>query len=125
MRSAKNPPSAQREGARGRGRGGGNDLAPLFAALGDGTRLALVVTLCTGGPLSIARLSENFDVSRQAITKHLDVLADAGLVRSHRDGRERIWEFEPKRLAEANEYLEFLAKRWDSALARLKAFVEE
>jgi len=110
---------------RRRGRGGGSELAPLFAALGDGTRLALVVTLCTGGPLSITRLTEQFDVSRQAITKHLDVLAGAGLVRSHREGRERIWEFEPRRLAEANEYLEFLAKRWDSALARLKAFVEE
>lgn len=110
---------------RGKGKGGGGDLAPLFAALGDGTRLALLLTLCSGGPLSIAKLSGQFDVSRQAITKHLDVLADAGLVRSHRLGRERIWEFEPQRLAEAHEYLEFLSKRWDNALARLKTFVEE
>lgn len=101
------------------------DLAPLFAALGDATRLALLVTLCAGGPLSIARLSEQFAISRQAVTKHLDVLAGAGLVRSHRQGRERIWEFEPKRLTAVHQYLERLSRQWDDALSRLKAFVEE
>ena len=112
---------------RGRVGGGGGvaEAAPLFAALGDATRLALLVTLCSGGPLSIARLSDHFAVSRQAITKHLDVLADAGLVRSSRQGRERIWEFEPGRLEEAHAILERLSKQWDGALLRLKAFVEE
>ena len=109
---------------RGRGGGGGDAIAPLFAALGDGTRLALLVTLTAGGPLSISRLSEHFAVSRQAVTKHLDVLTDAGLVRSHRVGRERIWEFEPGRLADAHDYLAQLSRRWDDALGRLKAFVE-
>jgi DNA-binding transcriptional ArsR family regulator len=101
------------------------NLAPLFAALGDGTRLALLVTLCTGGPLSISRLSDQFAVSRQAVTKHLDVLASAGLVRSHRLGRERIWEFEPKRLTDAHAFLERISSQWDDALSRLKAFVEQ
>lgn len=101
------------------------DVAPLFAALGDATRLAVLVTLCGGGPLSIARLSAQFDISRQAVTKHLDVLADAGLVRSHREGRERIWEFEPRRLADAHDYLEQISRQWDDALGRLKRFVEE
>jgi DNA-binding transcriptional ArsR family regulator len=109
---------------RGRGRGGAADVAPLFAALGDATRLAVLVTLCGGGPLSISRLSAQFDISRQAVTKHLDVLAEAGLVRSHREGRERIWEFEPRRLADAHDYLEAISKQWDDALGRLKAFVE-
>lgn len=99
-------------------------MAPLFAALGDKTRLALVVTLCAGGPLSITRLSEDFAVSRQAVTKHLDVLAEAGLVKSHRLGRERIWEFEPRRLDDAHRFLEQVSRQWDSALDRLKAFVE-
>lgn len=99
-------------------------VAPLFAALGDKTRLALVVTLCAGGPLSITRLAEDFSVSRQAVTKHLDVLAEAGLVRSHRTGRERIWEFEPRRLDDAHRFLEQVSRQWDSALDRLKAFVE-
>ena len=113
--------------AKGRGRGGAvgeKDLAPLFAALGDGTRLALLVTLCAGGPLSISRLSEEFAITRQAITKHLGVLADAGLVRSHREGRERIWEFDAKRLGDAHAFLERISRQWDDALGRLKKFVE-
>ncbi|WP_243324723.1 metalloregulator ArsR/SmtB family transcription factor [Geothrix sp. SG200] len=100
------------------------DAAPLFAALGDATRLGLLVSLCSGGPLTVTRLSGQFDVSRQAITKHLDVLAEAGLVKSSRRGRERIWTFEPKRLEDAHQYLERLSREWDVALGRLKAFVE-
>lgn len=100
------------------------DAAPLFAALGDATRLGLLVSLCSGGPLSVTRLSDKFEVSRQAITKHLEVLAEAGLVRSSRQGRERIWSFEPKRLDDAHRYLERLSRQWDDALERLRAFVE-
>ena len=100
------------------------DAAPLFAALGDETRLRLLVRLCVGGPLSITRLSSPSAVSRQAITKHLDVLAEAGLVRSRRQGRERIWELEPKRLDDAHHYLERISRQWDDALNRLKAIVE-
>lgn len=100
------------------------DAAPLFAALGDATRLGLLVSLCSSGPLSLARLSGRFDVSRQALAKHLDVLAEAGLVRSSRQGRERIWELEPRRLGDAHAYLERMSRHWDDALARLKAFVE-
>jgi DNA-binding transcriptional ArsR family regulator len=101
------------------------DAAPLFAALGDATRLGLLVSLCAGGPLSLGRLSGQFDMSRQAIAKHLDVLEGAGLVRSARQGRERIWEMEPNRLAEAHQYLARLERHWDDALARLQAFVED
>lgn len=101
------------------------DAAPLFAALGDTTRLELLVRLSSGGPGSIARLSEKSSVSRQAITKHLEVLSEAGLVRSSRQGRERIWELEPKRLADARAYLDRISREWDDALGRLRAFVEE
>jgi DNA-binding transcriptional ArsR family regulator len=101
------------------------DAAPLFAALGDHTRLDLVMRLAAGGPGSITRLSEKSRVSRQAITKHLAVLSDSGLVRSTRQGRERVWELEPKRLADAHEYLDRISRRWDEALDRLKKFVEE
>jgi DNA-binding transcriptional ArsR family regulator len=100
------------------------DAAPLFAALGDETRLRLLLRLSTGGPGSIARLSAKSQVSRQAITKHLEVLAEAGLVRGSRQGRERIWELEPTRIAEAHDYLERISQQWDDALARLKTFVE-
>jgi DNA-binding transcriptional ArsR family regulator len=101
------------------------EAAPVFAALGDGTRLRLVSRLCADGPLSITRLSEDAQVTRQAITKHLHALAAAGLVRATRRGRERIWELEPRRLDEARRYLDQISAQWDAALDRLKAFVEE
>ena len=101
------------------------DAAPVFAALGDETRLALVARLSGGGPLSIVRLSEGSGVTRQAVTKHLHALADAGLVRHSRQGRERIWELEPARLARARRYLDAISDQWDQAIGRLKAFVEE
>ena len=100
------------------------DAAPLFAALGDETRLRLLVRLSSSGPESISRLSARSPVSRQAVTKHLDVLSRAGLVRGSRRGRERIWEVEPKRLAEAHAYLDRISRLWDDALGRLKRFVE-
>jgi DNA-binding transcriptional ArsR family regulator len=101
------------------------ETAPVFAALGDARRLQLVARLCADGPLSITRLSEGAGVTRQAITKHLRALADAGLVRDNRRGRERIWELEPRRLERARRSLEQIADQWDVALGRLKAFVED
>jgi DNA-binding transcriptional ArsR family regulator len=100
------------------------DAAPLFAALGDETRLKLIVRLASGGPGSIAQLSAKSAVSRQAITKHLHVLSGAGLVRSTRRGRERVWGLEPRRLADAHEYLDRISRQWDDALDRLRQFVE-
>ena len=100
------------------------DAAPLFSALGDATRLALLLRLSSGGPGSISRLRASSPVSRQAITKHLEVLCDAGLVRSSRRGRECIWELEPERLAQAHAYLDRISNQWDDALQRLKRFVE-
>jgi DNA-binding transcriptional ArsR family regulator len=99
--------------------------APLFAALGDETRLALVERLSVGGPLSIARLTDGVGITRQAVTKHLSVLAEAGLVRDTRRGRERIWALDLERLAEARRSLDQMSQQWDEALKRLKTFVEE
>lgn len=98
--------------------------APLFAALGDQTRLVIVARLSLGSPLSIVRLAEGTGVTRQAVTKHLLVLAGAGLVRSERAGRERVWELEPEPLREAQRSLARISAQWDDALARLKEFVE-
>jgi DNA-binding transcriptional ArsR family regulator len=98
--------------------------APVFAALGDATRLRLVALLCAGGAMSIAQLTSGTDISRQAVTKHLQVLADAGLVRDAKSGRERLWELEPSRLDEARRSLDAIAAQWDAALGRLKNFVE-
>jgi DNA-binding transcriptional ArsR family regulator len=100
------------------------DAAPLFAALGDRTRLRLVLRLCAGGPDSIAGLSAKAEVSRQAIRKHLEVLRGAGLVRGERRGREHVWELDPARLDDAREHLARISRQWDDALRRLKRYVE-
>ena len=100
-------------------------VVDVFAALGDATRLQIVAQLSTSGPQSIVRLTEGADVSRQAVTKHLHALAEAGLVRSARAGRERIWQLQTKRLAEAHRYLDQISSQWDAAIDRLRAFVED
>jgi DNA-binding transcriptional ArsR family regulator len=104
--------------------GGAPEAAAVFAALGDGTRLRLVARLSSGGPMSIARLTTDAAVTRQAITKHLHVLAEAGLARSSRLGRESVWQLEPQPIDHAREYLDGIAAQWDQALDRLKKFVE-
>ena len=101
------------------------DAAPLFAALGDPTRLRVVARLSSDGPQPIVALTEGTRVTRQAITKHLHALAKAGVVRSRRDGRQRIWELQPARLADANHYLAQISSQWDAAIERLRAFVED
>lgn len=98
---------------------------PVFAALADATRLRLLRRLSSEGSLSISRLSEGEGVTRQAITRHLYALGDAGLVRHQRKGREQIWDLDMKRLEKARQYLDHVAAQWDAAAARLKAFVEE
>src|SRR5262245_60898119 len=80
--------------------------APLFAALGDETRLHLVAILCAGGAMSITQLTAGTHITRQAVTKHLQVLAEAGLVHDIKVGRERMWQFEPTQLEEARRSLE-------------------
>jgi DNA-binding transcriptional ArsR family regulator len=98
--------------------------APIFSALGDEMRLRLIAVLCMGGAMSITQLTSGTDISRQAVTKHLNVLAAAGLVRGIKIGREHLWEFEPAQLDEARRSLELIGRQWDQALARLKAAVE-
>jgi DNA-binding transcriptional ArsR family regulator len=99
-------------------------LANIFAALGDPTRLKLVAALCAGGAFSIAQLTVTTEMSRQGVTKHLQVLADAGVVRDVKKGRERLWQLEPAQIEEAKRTLEMIGRQWETALANLKTFVE-
>jgi DNA-binding transcriptional ArsR family regulator len=99
--------------------------APIFAALGDETRLRLVSRLCHDGPMSIAGLTAGTHVTRQAITKHLRVMQEAGLVHSTRHGRESVWQLQARRLEEALRYVEQISKQWDAALARLRKLVQD
>ena len=102
-----------------------HESAPVFAALGDETRLQIVARLCAEGPLSITRLSEGASVTRQAITKHLNALAAAGLAKNAKTGREQIWELETRRLEMARRCLDRISDQWDVAIDRLKAMVED
>jgi DNA-binding transcriptional ArsR family regulator len=99
--------------------------APVFAALGDETRLKLLARLADEAQCSISRLTEGSGLTRQAITKHLRVLEKSRLVRCTWAGRESLFQLDPQPLAEAREYLERVSQQWDEALLRLKAFVEE
>lgn len=100
-------------------------VVPILAALGDESRLLIVKKLCKGGPLSISKIAEGAGISRQGVTKHLHALHRAGLVRSERRGRERIWKLEPKRLEDVRRYLAQISQQWDNALSRLRSSVEE
>lgn len=101
-----------------------NRLAGIFAALDDPTRLKLVTVLCAGGVFSIAQSTANTDISRQGVTKHLQILADAGVVRDVKVGRERLWQLEPGQIEEARRTLKVIGKELDVTLGRLKTFAE-
>jgi DNA-binding transcriptional ArsR family regulator len=99
--------------------------APIFAALGDETRLALVSKLSDGNSCSIAQLTEGTALTRQAVTKHLRVLTNARIVRSVKAGRESLFELDPAPIREVRDYADVVSAQWDSAIGRLKAFVEK
>jgi DNA-binding transcriptional ArsR family regulator len=99
--------------------------APIFAALADETRLAIVAKLSEGQHRSIAQLTEGTQLTRQAVTKHLRVLERVKIVHSVRAGRENLFEFDPTPIRQVKEYADVVSEQWDQALARLKAFVED
>ena len=117
------PLNARSESPRTK-RPGIEKTALIFAALGDDNRLRLVSRLSADGPMSIARLTEGGSVTRQAVTKHLQVLAKAGLASNSRLGRESVWELEQQPLNAARQCLDGISAQWDAALDRLRKFVE-
>lgn len=100
------------------------DPAPVFAALGDATRLELVSRLNDGQARSIAQLADGLSLSRQGVTKHLRVLEQAGIVSSSRVGRESHFSYEPDSIDKVRTYLETVSMQWDEALSRLQSFVD-
>jgi len=99
--------------------------APVFAALGDPTRLSLVTKLCAGPPRSISQLTEDTTLTRQAVTKHLRVLENAGVVYCKRAGRESLYAFNSAPIDDIKTFLDLVSRQWDSALERLQKFVED
>jgi DNA-binding transcriptional ArsR family regulator len=96
----------------------------VFAALGDPTRRHLVEALATRGSASATALAAELPISRQAVAKHLAALGGAGLVRSHRSGRETLYELQPEPLAEAADWMAQVGAEWDDRLARLQRLLE-
>jgi DNA-binding transcriptional ArsR family regulator len=74
---------------------------------------------------STSKVTQVLSVTRQAATKHLGLLETAGLVSSSRRGRERIWTLQTKPLTQASDHLTQLSRRWDAAIGRLRAYVED
>ena len=87
--------------------------------------MSVLTRLANGRAQSISRLTAGTNLTRQAVTKHLRVLEDAGIVRCLRVGRESQFALEPKPIDDVRDYLERVSKHWDDALARLKSLVED
>ena len=99
--------------------------APIFAALGDETRLALIAKLCRVSGQSITQLAEGTKLTRQAVTKHLQVLERVGLVRSVQKGRETLFEFDATPIETMTQYLDLVSDQWGRKLTDLQTFLEE
>ncbi len=99
--------------------------AHIFAALGDETRLSLIARLSRASGQSISQLAKGTNLTRQAVTKHLQILERVGLVRSVRKGRETLFEFDATPIETMTQYLDLVSKQWDKKLTDLQTFLEE
>lgn len=98
--------------------------ARVFAALADSTRRELLGSLARSSPQTPTQLAREFPITRQGITKHLDLLAEAGLVRAQAQGREKRYSFTPEPLGSVSAWIDAIGAQWETRLARLKDFVE-
>ena len=97
----------------------------VFGAVADPTRRQILERLRAHGPLSVKQLAEPLPITRQAVTKHLDILVQTGLVEMRRVGRQRMHFLHPQPLRELEEWLRPYAEAWDRRLARLQRHLEE
>ena len=100
------------------------ELAQLFAALGEPTRIGVVDRLRDGSEQSITSIATELPISRQALTKHLKVLEAAGIASSRRLGRETVYRIDPVGLVAAERWIADVSDQWDGAIDRLKKHVE-
>ena len=99
--------------------------AHTFAALGDETRLSLIARLCRVTQQSISQLAAGTNLTRQAVTKHLQILERVGLVRSVRKGRETLFEFDATPIETMTQYLDLVSGQWERKLTDLQTFLDE
>lgn len=105
--------------------GAGEPQHDVFQAIADPTRRELLKLLANAGhEMSIAAMTECFPISRTAVKKHLQVLAEAGLVSSRKVGRETRYQFHPEPLTSVQLWLSFFDQYWDARLLTLKEYIE-
>jgi DNA-binding transcriptional ArsR family regulator len=92
----------------------------VFSALSDGSRRRLLESLAARESASLTELAAPLPVTRQAVSKHLAALSDAGLVEAHRAGRETRYRLTPEPLVDALAWMERVGSEWDERLARLR-----
>lgn len=100
------------------------EVVSIFAALGDPTRLDILQWIGDGSAVTPTQLADRLPMSRQAVSKHLDVLAGAELVAAQRVGRQVRYRIEPDALTPATRWLEARGRLWESSLAALADHVE-
>lgn len=96
----------------------------VFQAIADPTRRS-VLELLTDRELPVGEISGHFAISRPAVSKHLRVLAEAGLVKERKVGRETRYRLEPEPLQELKRWLAYYDRFWDNKLNQLQRLVEE
>lgn len=97
----------------------------VFAALGSGTRRALIGLMADGGEVAVHDLAEQFKLSRPSISEHLKVLKDAGLVAERKDGRQRLYRVEYQRLLSAREWFDSYEEFWRRKMGGLRQVLDE
>jgi DNA-binding transcriptional ArsR family regulator len=100
-------------------------LDPLFSALADPTRRQVVEMLSDGREMTVNEVAQQFDMTRQAVAKHLTILRDADVVRCEKQGRERVHYLVPARMNALAEWVEHYSAFWDRKLTGLKELIEE
>lgn len=100
------------------------DMPQTFAALGDPTRLAILIRLAEQGDMTVQEIASPFAMSLPAISQHLKVLERAGLISRGRDGQKRPCQLRPDRLAEARQWLDHTRQAWEARFDRLESFLQ-
>lgn len=97
-----------------------HDPSSVFDALGDATRRQIFALVCERGPITATAVADDLAISRQAVSKHLELLRDAGLTKVERVGREARHELIPGRLDDASAWLDDQATAWHGRIKRLE-----
>lgn len=101
------------------------EVSSAFAALGDPTRMAILSRLADRGELTVQEIAQPFAMSLPAVSQHLKVLEQAGLILRRRDGQRRPCQIRPERLAEAMTWLNFTRRAWEARFDRLARFLQD